>query len=860
MNTGAGSHPVVIGAGSLSRSRSFSINLGKGQGSVDPAARFPIPKPDTEVINRFLTFIGSVLLAAAFAGASGIDSALIASGYVHTPMTPDVSRSLEAEAAAKPVLSSLVLHGPGASGTWSAGGEGRIILNGSDSIPALAVDNDVRARRAQGSPDDPDYALYGHASATLKLPEISLDDYNRLEIDIEPLCSGIRALTLNLSFDNSNGATGEGYNVPTGAHLIVLDNFRTNRCFLEIGDFRRDAVAAITLSYSINGNDLPNAGEALFRLVRVEAQKVADLEKLTGWQPDEGRIIYSMSGYAANGRKTALARAGERFRVVDVNSGQTAYEGTVEPVSTTIGDFGQADFSALTVPGIYRIEAGGVSTEPFTVGSDAEVWENSAWKVLNFVFGQRCGYAVPCVHSRCHLDLMSRHNGTRRSYAGGWHDAGDLSQQTLQTADVAFAMLELYDKYKDSNPLLASRLREEALWGIQFVLQNRLGDGYHASSVGLLIWQDGVLDSNDDIETVRVQNLAYDNYLYSAYEAFAARVLADYDPVFADCLAGIAREDYEFASHQREHDNFGGWINPYEHTYSTGESLYMATASWAASMLYELTADPQYAADASKFADYVLRCQQAIPVGGLVGFFYRNPQRHSVVHSIHQSREQIFMLAMDALCRTQPDNPGRDRWETSIALYGSYIKNLMRFTAPYGMIPAGIYRSDEPDDAAAFYALHIFPPDDARERFAAQAESGVAVAPGYFVRRFPVWFNIFNGNLAVHTSMGKAAAICARRLGDPELLDIAREQMYWTVGKNPFAQSLIYGEGHRYPELNNFSSGRLMGAMPVGIRTIGDTDEPYWPQINNACYKEVWLTSAGKWFSLIAEIENNDIS
>lgn len=303
--------------------------------------------------------------------------------------------------------------------------------------------------------------------------------------------------------------------------------------------------------------------------------------------------------------------------------------------------------------------------------------------------------------------------------------------------------------------------------------------------MGLLIWQDGILDSNDDIETVRVQNLAYDNYLYSAYEAFAARVLADYDPVFADCLAGIAREDYEFASQQREHDNFGGWINPYEHTYSTGESLYMATASWAASMLYELTADPQYAADASAFADYVLRCQQAIPVGGLVGFFYRNPQRHSVVHSIHQSREQIFMLAMDALCRTQPDNPGRDRWETSIALYGSYLRNLMRYTAPYGMIPTGIYRSDEPDDAAAFFALHIFPPDDARERFAAQAESGVSVAPVYFVRRFPVWFNIFNGNLAVHTSMGKAAAICARRFGDPELLDIAREQMYWTVGKNP---------------------------------------------------------------------------
>ena len=30
-------------------------------------------------------------------------------------------------------------------------------------------------------------------------------------------------------------------------------------------------------------------------------------------------------------------------------------------------------------------------------------------------------------------------------------------------------------------------------------------------------------------------------------------------------------------------------------------------------------------------------------------------------------------------------------------------------------------------------------------------------------------------------------------------------------------------------------------------------DVPYWPQTNNACYKEVWITSAGKWLSLIAE-------
>ena len=92
-----------------------------------------------------------------------------------------------------------------------------------------------------------------------------------------------------------------------------------------------------------------------------------------------------------------------------------------------------------------------------------------------------------------------------------------------------------------------------------------------------------------------------------------------------------------------------------------------------------------------------------------------------------------------------------------------------------------------------------------------------------------------------------------RDLKDKELLDIGLEQLYWTVGKNPFGQSLIYGEGHNYPQLNTFSSGEMTGEMPVGIHTLGNDDVPYWPQTNNACYKEVWITSAGKWLSLIAE-------
>ncbi|MBO5268630.1 MAG: glycoside hydrolase family 9 protein [Muribaculaceae bacterium] len=782
------------------------------------------------------------------------DSALMRSGYIHEPLRHTDGISLEDEALAKPVLDSVELRG-----SWGVWGERATLVPG-DAV-TMRVNFDTGSDRARGSAGDPDYALYGHAVATLDLGGVDLSDYNRLCLLIEPHCPGIRIVNINLAFNNRN-AYGEGFNPPTGAHLIQLRPDTLNRCYLEIADLRRDCVDNISLSVSINGADLPVAAEALYTIRGISAQRVGEVEKLSGWEPAASHIIYSQSGYVAESPKTAICHesfAGHRYKIVRTTDNAEVLKGKISKQKSTIGTYGVIDFSKLTTPGSYCIVADGTSTAPFVIGDDS-MWDSSCWRVLNYIFCQRCGYAVPGVHSLCHTDLYSLHNGLRRPFAGGWHDAGDLSQQTLQTADVAFALLELYESRRDTNPVLAARLREEALWGLDFVLRNRLGDGYHASSMGLLIWQDGIVGSHDDIESVRVQNLPYDNFLYSAYEAYAARILDDgTDPSLIHYLARAAREDYDYALCQFDSVGFGGWISPYEHTYCTSESQFMATASWAASQLYALTGDARYAGDARRHADYVLGCQCTEPLGdtGICGFFYRNPERRSVVHYIHQSREQQYMQALAELCRTQPSHPDCARWSRAIELYGGYIKSLMAYTAPYGMIPAGIYRDDEYLDKEAFFSVHLFPPADAADRFRAQAANGVHVAPGYFVKRFPVWFNIFNGNIAVHTSMGKAAAICANILGDDDLRDIAREQLYWIVGKNPFDQSLIYGEGARYPSLNNFSSGEIVGAMPVGIRSLADTDEPYWPQINNACYKEVWLTSAGKWLSLVAETDKS---
>ena len=773
-----------------------------------------------------------------------LEKQLYESGLIHQPLPLNTGNSFEANGWKKEVLQSDTLP-----------------LSESLKLQFPTY----TGKRATGSPSDPDYATYGNSSVAYQLNGANLERYNRIVFSIYPDCDGARVVNVNLTFVNAGTPGKQGYNQPTGSHLINLVNKEWNQCFLEIDEYQRDKVMEIRFSTAQTGKDRTTGESAVYYINNLQLQTVKNPERVSGWLPAEGKIVYSTTGYALNSPKTAIVNVdtpiynSRRFQLVNPD-GETVYEGDIKEETTTIGRFGIIDFTRFDHPGEYRLQADNLLTPAFRIGES--IWEDSQWKVLNFIFCQRCGYPVPGKHGTCHIDLMSRHDGRSISYAGGWHDAGDLSQQTLQTGDVTFALLEAYNKLREANNkpgnkniALAARLREEAEWGVEFILKNRYGDGYRASSVGLLIWQDGIFNTLDDISTVRVQNMAFDNFLYAGYEAYASMTL-DNDPMLQEHLLRVAEEDFAFAMEKYKRDGFDKFLQPYEHSYNTSESQYMATISWSASQLYKLTHKPYYAEIAAEYIRYTLNCQRTEPLNDkdkTCGFFYRNTSKQSIIHYIHQSREQVYMQAMSLLCETQPEHPDFPRWARSIELYGNYLKGLMKYTLPYGMIPSGVYHAEEYKDTTGFYALHLFPPTNAEELYTEQIKRGIRLDKEHYVKRFPVWFNIFNGNTAIHLSTGKAAAICGNFLQDKELLDIGREQLYWTVGKNPFGQSLIYGEGHNYPQLNSFSSGEITGEMPVGIRTLGNDDIPYWPQTNNACYKEVWVTSAGKWLSLIAE-------
>lgn len=807
------------------------------------APRFPTDAINFDTMRIALLFL---LLLSGLAVSAQTDSLLerelLRTGYIHRPIALDRRYCSDSLSARKQVTASLPVE---ILSRCRHEGLGSMRISGD---AAVLVCPNVREEWHNS-----DHAVYGNSMLVCDIDGADWSGYNRLAIDIYADCEGARNVCLNLHLRNDGERKIPDEYGREGYHEINLVNGREARYYLEINELPRDRITRLAFEAVAFGRDRTMGDSLRFEIRGVELQRVVSPEIESGWMPKSGSIIHSMSGYSASGVKTAIVNVAgaERFSLLDAE-GREVYSGRLRRERTSTGDYSVADFTAFGQPGEYRLRVGDAVTErPFAIGGD--VWRNSVVRVLNFVFCQRCGYPVPGKHSHCHDDIYAEHNGLRLSYNGGWHDAGDLSQQSLQTGELAYALLEAAGRYAASDPMLAARLAEEAEWGLDFVLRCRFGDGFRASSAGMALWSDGLMGNEDDTPA-RVHNNPFDNYMFAAIEAYAAMHLPDDDPALTGYLRRCAVEDFDFAEAEDARTGCGNFTVMWEHSFNTSHSTYAAAASWAASMLYELTGGRRYAERAAERADYLLECQQREPVGGIAGFFYRDSSRRAITHFNHQSREQLYMQALTLLCRTQPENPNCGRWLESVRLYGGYLKSIMRYTAPYGMIPSGVYRMDECDDRESFSRQHLLIGESAYDEYREQLRRGVRLEGDFYLKRFPVWFS-FRGNGAVHLASGKAAALCASLLGDGALADLAEEQLRWVVGKNPFGVSMIYGEGYNYPQYYAALPGETVGEMPVGIQTRLDEDIPYFPHTNNATYKEIWLTTAIKWLSLTAEMK-----
>jgi endoglucanase len=178
------------------------------------------------------------------------------------------------------------------------------------------------------------------------------------------------------------------------------------------------------------------------------------------------QIVLNQVGYGSDWQKqafliNAINRESTPIEVIDRATNRSvltvsARQGTPPEQLQVI------DFSDLTAPGEYILQAEKLQSVPFQVGEDS--YRDPLVKLLRSYYLQRCGIAIadPVTgirHAPCHLkDGAIAHRdlthlqGKRIAATGGWHDAGDYGKYVATTTVTIGQLLSLYEQFPDRFP------------------------------------------------------------------------------------------------------------------------------------------------------------------------------------------------------------------------------------------------------------------------------------------------------------------------------------------------------------------------------------------------------------------------
>ena len=787
----------------------------------------------------------AVLLAFAFT-----TTPLASQSYPTRPLMPiEFERSAEFRWLRKPVLASRVLDDMSDSSRWRFTGTGRI------SFPAESRLGVMRALRVdmQMFTTTPAPTSNRLSSVNLRRTFAGEDwrQYNRISLWLRAEVTGFPMLPLQIVMHNDGAEkVPDRYN-REGTHYVTLAKSGWQQVVWEIEPLARDRVTMLEIGYWVNKMLAAPDDRVAFEIGPIELQRV-EPDNHTGWNVAPGRIAYSNTGYRTGSSKTAIAsnltaREFELVRVDDNALGVVVLRKPVALGATRLGSFQTLDFSEINTPGTYILRAGSVTTEPFRI--DPNVWDGTIWKALNFFYGERCGFAVPGSHPVDHLDWFATHGEQRIPMAGGWHDAGDLSQGVINTGEATYAMFALAEKLRATggNPELIARLIEEARWGLDWVLRVRFPGGYRMGFASHNLWTNNIPGDVDD-RTREAKNNPNANYIAAAAEAIAYRVLKDSDPELAARSLRTAEEDWSYAIVGV--DGPSTWHTP---AFAASRVELAGIGITASVELFRATGQDKYARKAAELAQVVMQSQQKRRVGDafpLSGFFFTGPDRDTLFHQFHRGNDQAPVVALAQLLDALPNHKDWMVWYATVVQYAEYQKRSATTTAPWGALPSYVYRpSDDVKEVPDSGALHLA----TREAYRAQVLAGMPMGNDWYLRAFPVWF-ARRGNFGILLSQAKALSAAARLRGDSGAIDLAQRQMQWIVGRNPFVQSTMYGEGYDWAQQYSVSSGDFVGSMVVGMQSRGDTDLPYWPSQNMYVYKEVWVHPAARWLWMMVDL------
>ncbi|MCW3118882.1 MAG: hypothetical protein JWM28_2964, partial [Chitinophagaceae bacterium] len=633
---------------------------------------------------------------------------------VREPMTADFKDSASYRWLNKAVLESRALDGMETLDHWhsftTSGGpvvDARIvtkILDSSGSVARISLTKDKVHNGNQSLLMQTPTRLEGPAPKTGRgwgrsgIRRLFNDEdwtgFNRLSIWIYPELPGFYTTALDFRLYNDGVVKMPALFGQEGETSLILRNHEWNHIVWEIGNVARDKITSLEMSYGLSGNAPEEADNIQFYFDQLDLEKV-NPDKVEGWEVWPGRISYSHTGYQTGAVKSAVASniEAKEFKLINQESGAVVLSKPLEISSSHIGTFQVMNFSEIRQPGTYILQAGDVVTQPFRI--DANVWDRTIWKALNFYYAERCGLDVPGVHGICHRDWTCKHDDKRIVINGGWHDAGDLTQGIENTGEITYALFSMAEQLhiRNDNPELKERVIEEAKWGLDWVLKTSFNDGYRNGGSISSRRTNSILGDFDDITTT-ARNSPMTNFQASAVEAIAARVLKDSDPRLAAYALKMAEADWKFAVEGLPNVKSSKeiWRGSFD---SDNVEHELASQAIIASVdLWKATGNKKYADKATKLSQVIVNAQQRqrtdwdIP---LTGFYYTTTAKDRLLHYCHRGREQGATLALTELCRAFPDHPDWMKWYSGVTLYSEYLKTIAKYTAPFDVMPASVY-------------------------------------------------------------------------------------------------------------------------------------------------------------------------
>lgn len=502
----------------------------------------------------------------------------------------------------------------------------------------------------------------------------------------------------------------------------------------------------------------------------------------SGPAPDGGtasEIRVNHVGFEQTGPKHAVIRGEDlqRFTVQD-GQGQVRWCGDLSPVNFDAwggGTYYVADFSGLSVSGSYRVVAGGLASETFTIGADL-LFDETLAAVVGYFRGSRANdedvwgtdAAVPIADSDRTADVR-----------GGWYDAsGDISKYLshlnyanfMSPQQIPLVAWALAHAYEGAGARLEARgwaadVQSEALWGADYLLRVLDPEGYFYINV---------FDGWSGFMGARQ---------VCAFEGESGAISADYQAAFREgggmSIAALARIGaWGTAGSFSAEEYLEGAKRAYAHLETMGPSytddgvenvIDDYTALLAATELYAATEEASFLEGARRRAAAL---QDRLHGDG---YFVADDGDRPFWHA---SDAGLPVVALVRYIEVEPDE-SLDR--AAIDTIDAHLEYLLAVTGevanPFGY---------------------------ARQHF----RSGGSLQSGFFIphdNETGYWWQGENARLA---SLAAAAMMGGRVLDpsdrqilgiDSRLARFAGRQLDWILGTNPFDISFLNGFGRNNP-------------------------------------------------------------